>query len=335
MKKRRLFRIFIAAIFGVNFVTNTVNALVLIVLHYMGALGTVAPLALGVSYVLSVTVIGSALSAVVGRRFFSRFLDVAEKLNRVAGGDYTARVEENQGFEELDEMARSFNRMASELESTELMRNDFIANVSHEFKTPLAAIEGYASLIKKDCPDSQYADEIIAATRRLSRLTGNILLLSRLENQTPEITRRPFRLDRQLRDAVLMFERQWTEKNLELDLDLAAIEYSGSEDLLMHVWQNVIGNAVKFSPEGGRLTVKLEKTIAFVIVTVADSGPGFKEGDERRIFEKFYQSDVSHSTEGNGLGLPLAAKIVALHGGEITAGTDKGAVVKIKLPVWK
>lgn len=290
--------------------------------------------------VVSVSVlVGTVLSKFAGRHPLSAIAAMSEATKEVARGNFDVTVEEDSPIEELRDMARSFNRMAKELAGTELLRSDFVENVSHEFKTPLSAIEGYAVLLQKpglaEEKRAEYTGKILYNTKRLSTLSSNILLLSRLENQELDIPREDFCLDEQLREVILSQEAAWTAKGLELEIDLDSADYWGNRDLLAHVWQNLLGNAVKFAPERGLVRVLLRREGACLRVSVADTGPGMSEGVMRRVFEKFYQGDPSRSSQGNGLGLALAKRIVDLHGGEITVSSKegKGTAFTVFLPL--
>lgn len=201
----------------------------------------------------------------------------------------------------------------------ETLRNDFIVNVSHEFKTPIAAIEGYATLMQDQelSPEERadYSRLIIESTRQLSSLSSNILKLSKLENQEIVGGKKEFALDEQLRQALLLLEAQWNDKGINLELTLEPVVYYGNEELLMQVWLNLLSNAIKFTDNGGEVAVSLLSAEDAVTVRIADSGTGMTEEVMKRIFEKFYQGDKSRSAEGNGLGLPLVRRIVELSGG--------------------
>ena len=246
----------------------------------------------------------------------------------MAKGDFSVRLDERIRAVELRTMAQNFNLMTQELANMEIFRSDFISNVSHEFKTPLSTIEGYATLMQTSKLSEEkrklFAEKILSNTKRLSTLTGNILLLSRLENQEINTGTLRFSLDEQLRECLLLFEPEWTQKNLELDIQLEELEYEGNPNLLFQVWQNLIGNAVKFSCQNGCLRILLRRQDGMICVYVVDNGIGMNEETQRRIFEKFYQGDLSHAAEGNGLGLALAKRIIELHGGEIAVSSKEG-----------
>ena len=284
-------------------------------------------------------IVGTILSHTVGKRPLNVIREIDDATKEVVKGNFTVRLNEDIVAEELHSMAHNFNTMVRELSNTEILRKDFIENVSHEFQTPLSAIEGYAALLQNRSLTTQkrqeYAARILVNARRLSDLSGNILLLSRLEHQELEIQKETYALDEQIREAILLFETKWTQKELCLEVDLSAIRYKGNKELLMQVWQNLIGNAVKFVAQKGeiRITLRIEKND--VIVTVADNGIGMSEAVQKRIYEKFYQADTSRTGIGNGLGLALAKRIVDLHNGTLTVASaeGKGTMFTVTLPL--
>ncbi|CAM4250661.1 HAMP domain-containing sensor histidine kinase [Paenibacillus typhae] len=284
---------------------------------------------------------GTAITAIVGRKLLAPINDLSDAAKRVAKGDFGARVAyEDHKVDVIGEMAVNFNSMVHELGSMETLRNDFIVNVSHEFKTPIAAIEGYATLMQDQelTPEERadYSRLIIESTRQLSSLSSNILKLAKLENQEIVGGKTEFALDEQLRQALLLLEAQWNDKRINLDLTLEPVVYYGNEELLMQVWLNLLVNAFKFTDNGGEVAVSLLDTGADIImVQISDSGTGMTEEVMKRIFEKFYQGDKSRSAEGNGLGLPLVRRIVELSGGSVSVESTpgKGSVFTVRLPV--
>ena len=283
--------------------------------------------------------VGTIISNYAGRHPLTAIIAMSNATQEVARGNFDVSLDENIRIKELREMAHNFNLMAKELAGTEILRTDFVENVSHEFKTPLSAIEGYATLLqKKDISAEKrqdYTKKILYNTRRLSTLTSNILLLSRLENQEIGIKKESFCLDEQLREILLLLEEGWTEKQLELEIDLDAVDYYGNKDLLAHVWQNILSNAIKFAPENGIIHILLRRENGSLITSITDNGIGMSEDVMRRVFEKFYQGDFSRSSQGNGLGLALAKRIVDLHGGDIAVSSKegKGTTFTVTLPL--
>lgn len=283
--------------------------------------------------------VGTIISNYAGRHPLTAIIAMSNATQEVARGNFDVSLDENIKIKELRDMAHNFNLMTKELAGTEILRTDFVENVSHEFKTPLSAIEGYATLLqKKDLSEEKrqgYTKKILYNTRRLSTLTSNILLLSRLDNQEIGIKKESFCLDEQLREILLLLEDGWTEKKLELEIDLDAVDYYGNKDLLAHVWQNILSNAIKFSPEHGIIHILLRRENGSLITSITDNGIGMSEDIMRRVFEKFYQGDLSRSSQGNGLGLALAKRIVNLHGGDISVSSKegKGTTFTVFLPL--
>ena len=283
--------------------------------------------------------IGTTFAHFIGKKSIRFFASISEASKKVAKGDFNVQIDENMKVKELREMSHNFNLMIRELAGMEMFRNDFISNVSHEFKTPLSAIEGYTTLLQTpNLPEDKkqfYISKILYNTNRLSELTGHILLLSRLENQNISIPKSTFSLDEQIRQIILLFERDWTEKNIDLDINLEEINYLGNEELLAQVWQNIIGNALKFTNPNGKIKVFMESNNKYIVIDIIDNGIGIDEATQARIFEKFYQGDKSHTIKGNGLGLALSKQIIELHNGFISVSSqkDKGSKFTISLPV--
>ena len=268
--------------------------------------------------------VGGGLTQFMGRVFFEPINKLGEAMNRVAEGDFSVSLEEKNSSPEIANIYDKFNLMVKELNATEVLQTDFVSNVSHEFKTPINAIEGYATLLQDGeglSPDEQeqYVDKILFNTQRLSSLVGNILLLSRIDNQAIPHKGAPFRLDEQIRQAIVLLEPEWVKKDIEFDVEMEDITIEGNENLLFHVWNNLIGNAIKFDPPNGLINIKLHKSGGKAVFQIEDSGPGISDEGLKHIFDKFYQEDSSHKQEGNGLGLALAGRIVSLHGGSVSA----------------
>lgn len=296
---------------------------------------------LGIPYMLRVLLIsilsGAAIAVGLSKIFVSPMMKLGDAMRKVAGGDFTVRLDCTSKIRDVREVYGSFNTMVKELGNTETLQTDFVSNVSHEFKTPINAIEGYASLLQDsqltDEQKNAYIDKIIFNTRRLSDLVGNILLLSKVNNQTISLKASTFRLDEQVRQSILALESKWEKKEIEFDIDLDEIEHTGYENLLSHVWLNLIDNAVKFSPQNGQIRIRLKQLAGSVTFSIWDNGFPIPEADIDRIFNKFYQGDNSHASEGNGLGLALVRKIVAAAHGTInvTSSEDAGTEFVVAL----
>ncbi|MGN0679451.1 MAG: sensor histidine kinase [Oscillospiraceae bacterium] len=288
-------------------------------------------------------IIGALLAFVAANAFLKPLSELVKATKRVTNGDYTTRLEPDiwtrYTVKELKELIADFNEMTEELQNTELFRNDFISSFSHEFKTPLVSIRGFArELYEGDLTDEQrreFTKIILDETEYLSVLSQNTLLMTSLENREIVTDKTHFSLDEQLRSCMLSLEPQWSEKNIEIDMEeLAEVDFFWNEHLLSQVWYNLFGNAVKFTEEGGTIRVSCVKNSDEILVTVADTGCGIPENSLSHIFEKFYQADDSHATKGNGLGLSLVKRIVELCGGDISVSSKVGEgtefVVKLK-----
>ena len=273
-------------------------------------------------------VIGALLSLAMNYVFFTPVSRLSKAMNRVAEGEFGNVIETKSRIREVRGLYDSFNLMTKALADTEMLQCDFVSNVSHEFKTPINAIEGYATLIQDSEMDesqrNEYIEKILLGTHRLSDLVGNILLLSKLDNSTlPQKTER-FSLDEQIRQSILLLEAKWERKNITFDLELEETEYLGNETLLHHVWTNLIDNAIKFSHEGGVIGVRLSTEGENVRVSIEDNGIGIPESECEYIFDRFYQVDSSHKGEGNGLGLSIVKRIIDTCGGNISVLSKTG-----------
>ena len=267
--------------------------------------------------------IGILVTSQLSKYFFNPIKKLRVAMDKVADGDFSVRLEEKSSSKEIMEIYTGFNLMAHELSSTEILQTDFVSNVSHEFKTPINAIEGYSTLLQDadnlDQTQREYIDKILFNTQRLSSLVGSILLLSKLENQQIPTNQTEYRLDEQIRQSVVALESAWVQKDIELDVELDRVSYLGNEQMMRHVWDNLISNAVKFSPQGGIVKLHLAKKARKLIFTIEDQGPGLSEDAQKHIFDKFYQADSSHKQEGSGLGLALAKHILTIEKGQISA----------------
>ena len=293
-------------------------------------IGTLTEIFTSSTYVALLTVVlGTGIAAYTSSRMLHPILKINDAAKKVAKGDFTVRLEEHSIAREIEEIAVNFNVMVKELSNTETLRTDFVANVSHEFKTPLAAIEGYTTLLQDEtltrAEQQEYIARILENTGRLSRLTQSILSLSQLENQEIVLQQEWFQLDEQIRRVLLGYESLWEEKNLVIDLSLDEVYFYGNKSLLAQVWSNLIDNAVKFSRQNGTLAIGCRREGAAVVVTVQDTGVGMSEEVRQHAFDKFFQGDRSHAGKGSGLGLALVKRIVTLCGGNVRIDSAEGA----------
>ena len=284
-------------------------------------------------------VVGTVVSFMISRFPLKPLRRVIDAINRLAAGDFSARLR-LPGPSSFTELANSFNRMAEELGSIEMLRADFVDNFSHEFKTPIVSIKGFAEELKHDDltkeQRDEYLDIIIHESSRLAQLATNVLNLSRVEKQTILAIREPFDLTEQVRRCVLLFESKWDQRRLNLNVELDEVTLEGDEELLSQVWLNLIDNAVKFTPEGGCVDIRLRKSETNAVFSISDDGYGISEEVQRHIFDKFYQGESpARVSSGNGLGLSIARRVVALHGGDIRCKSEEGAGTEftVELPL--
>lgn len=298
-------------------------------MHMIGVLSMLVPI------VVLVTLVN-----VLFTRFIYRYLDkISDAMQKVADGDYTVRLdaEKDQPFREL---YRNFNTMAEELGGVEMLKNDFINGYAHELRTPITSINGFAEMLLNDDgtlsreEKRSYLEIIASESRRLADLAGNSLLMSRLDTQKIIPDKKPFSLDEQLRRCSILLSGQWTGKELDMTMDLDEAVYVGDYDLMQHLWINLLTNAVKYTPKGGSITVTLKNEEKFIAVSVADTGKGIPPEDRERIFDKYYQTDKSHSKRGLGLGLAICKRIVQLCNGtlEVESEVGVGSTFTVRLP---
>ncbi len=336
---------FVLIVFTIIAATAAVTGIIFIILGLIPAIKntlytSIYPVILAFS--LACIIIGTVASVITSKFVLARIKNVQDGMREISKGNFSVRVKDKDRKNkpsEFGELERTFNKMASDLDGIELFRNDFINNFSHEFKTPIVSIKGFArQLQSENITDEQrreYVEIISSESDRLAKMSTNILLLTKLENQQIVSEKTVFSLDEQIRNSIILLENLWSAKNIELDLDLPdSLEYNFNEEMLSHVWINLITNAINFTGESGKITVKLFENENSVICSVTDNGIGMDSETLDRIFEKFYQGDKSHHDGGNGIGLNIVKRIVALAGGEISVESElgKGSKFTVILP---
>lgn len=273
--------------------------------------------------------IGFLISLIAAKFPLKPVRNLIDGMDALAAGNYKIRM--NAGvimkrYPAFVEVSDSFNKMAEELESTEMLRSDFINNFSHEFKTPIVSIAGFAKLLKRGnlAPEQQqeYLNIIEEESMRLSYMATNVLSLTKVENQSilSDVTK--YNLSEQIRSCVLMLERKWDRKHLDLQLDFDEHEICANEELLKQVWLNLLDNAIKFTPEGHTVRIQMSESDDSMLVSVVNTGSEIAPEDQKKIFNKFYQADQSHGTQGNGVGLAVVKRIVELHNGQVGVSSE-------------
>ncbi|MBU3217901.1 HAMP domain-containing histidine kinase [Clostridium estertheticum] len=283
-------------------------------------------------------VIGTSISAVASENILKPLNQLIKATKVVSTGDFSVRVQELSSRSEIADLLRNFNHMTEELGSIEMFRNDFINNFSHEFKTPIVSIRGFAKQLKNDnlstVKRKEYTDIIINESERLTNMSANILVLTKFENQRIITDQTEYELDEQIRNCIILLENQWSRKNIQINLNLDTIKIYGNIEMLSHLWINLIENAIKNSKDNGNITIECHETLDDIAFKISNDGNGMDDNTLKHIFDKFYQGDRSHTSPGNGLGLSIVKRIVELSSGEIAVESklNQDTTFTIKLP---
>ncbi|AZK45617.1 sensor histidine kinase [Paenibacillus lentus] len=285
---------------------------------------------------IAVLLVGGSLFFVVEAAFLIQPLrKMTEATKRMAQGDFSSELKARRK-DELGVLVQSFNEMRRQLQQIEEMRQDFVSNVSHEIQSPLTSIRGFALALKENetlghMERDRYLGIIIAESERMSRMSDNLLQLASLESKHHPFHPASFRLDEQIRQTAVALEPQWAAKSISINLDLPVVKICGDRDQLDQVWINLLGNSIRFTPEGGIIAIYIRPGIHQVAVTVKDTGIGIAPEDQAHLFERFYKADRSRNRvhNGNGLGLAIVKRIVDLHHGHIEVRSDPGTGTEI------
>lgn len=289
-----------------------------------------------IAYAVASILIGTLIAAIISKVPLKPVNALIAGMNRLASGEFDARLDTEVHPIGRD-VSESFNLLAEELENTEVLRSDFINNFSHEFKTPIVSIRGFARLmLRGNLPEQrqrEYLEIIADEADRLAELATNILNLTKVENQSILTDTHRFNLSEQIRDAILLLEKKWTKKGLVINADFDEYEIEANEELLKEVWINLLDNSVKFSKPGGEVDVSIARDGGALTVSVTNHGPEISEEERRRMFDRFWQGDVSHAAEGTGIGLSIVKRIVQLHKGDIAVdSTAEATTFAVALP---
>lgn len=331
MRKKLTF-LYAGVIFLVLTITMLIVGTVFSVLIHNGLIlenhsGRYGMILLIILFAIVSIVLGSIVSLVVTRNPVRFINTLIGSMNRLAKGDYSTRLKIGNG-KIANSVENSFNKMAEELENTEMLRSDFINGLSHEFKTPIVSIRGFAKILKKDNLTEEerleYLNIIDEESTRLAKLSTNVLNMTKLENQSILTDVSTYNVSEQIRRVVVLLEKKWSAKSILPVLDFDEYMISGDEEQLKQVWINLIDNGIKFAPENGELEVKIFQDNSLTKVDVINEGTPIPDEEKNRIFGKFYQSDKSHASEGNGIGLAMVKRIVELHGGAIEVNSHNG-----------
>ncbi|CQR55064.1 HAMP domain-containing sensor histidine kinase [Paenibacillus riograndensis] len=332
-----LFSLMVSIIF---LITIVITVILVSLAHYFGLfneeiaqVGTALPIII----LISCIIIGTTISGLASRSMVKTIREFIEATQRLAAGDFSTRLY-LKSPPEYRILSENFNRMAEELGSIEILRTDFVNNFSHEFKTPIVSIKGFAEILKYDDLSEEerdeYLDIVIEESARLASLASNVLELSKIETQTILTDKQEVNVGEQIRQCVLLLTTKLEKKHLSLNLGLHDYSLSGNKEMLNQVWLNLLENAVKFTPEQGTVTIEMKRTANSLEMVFSNTGSVIDPETLPRIFDKFYQADTSHATVGNGLGLTIVQRIVNLHGGTVAceSGPLQGTVFIVTLP---
>lgn len=281
------------------------------------------------------SILATLITSITSKKGMKELNDFLNAINLVAKGDFTIRLAEPKSHQ-MAIIFKNFNDMVEELSSIETLRNDFVSNFSHEFKTPIVSIKGFAKLLLEGNlsieEQNEYLEIIYQESTRLVMLSENTLNMTKLETQNIIFEKQTYRLDEQIRQCVLILQNEWEEKSINLNLELDPLEYQGSYELMQQLFINLINNSIKFSNRGGDVAISLTKNDKRYLFVISDNGIGMNDQTRKRIFDKFYQGDLSHVTQGHGLGLSIVKRITNLINGEIEviSQPDEGSTFIVK-----
>ena len=328
-------------IFMINLITTVITGVLMYISFALGILNEkniTGIMVLPIITLVSCILIGVVVSACSSRAVLKNVREFIEATDKLSRGDFSARLNIRKP-PEFRILSKNFNTMAEELGSIEVLRTDFINNFSHEFKTPIISIKGFAEILKDDDLSkkerNEYLDIIIEESKRLTSLATNVLNLSKIETQAILKEKQMFNIGEQIRQSILLLDFKFQSKNISLDINIEDCNIYANKEMLNQVWLNLLDNAIKFNNENGLVSVNMKKKEKEILITIIDSGIGISKEVVSKIFDKFYQEDTSHSTKGNGLGLTIVKKIIELHGGTIECESivSKGTKFTIILPI--
>lgn len=328
-------------IFIINLITTFITGVLMYLLFSIGILNEKnikSVMVLPIITLVSCILIGTIVSACSSRVALKNIREFIEATNKLSRGDFSARLNINKP-PEFKILSKNFNAMAKELGGIEVLRTDFINNFSHEFKTPIISIKGFAEILKDDDlskeEKNEYLDIIIEESKRLSSLATNVLNLSKIETQVILNDIQRFNIGEQIRQSILLLDSKFQAKNIFLDINIEDCYINGNKEMLNQVWVNLLDNAIKFNSKNGIVSINMKKEEGNIFINITDTGVGIESESIPKIFDKFYQGDISHATHGNGLGLTIVKKIIKLHGGTIECDSivSKGTKFTIILPI--
>ncbi len=291
------------------------------------------------SFILASFLIALPITYLVTYNVMKLINTINKKINQIAEGDYTTRLEPITKSPQINTVVNNFNKMVEQLDSVTVLKNDFISGFSHEFKTPIVLLKGYAELLLESKnlteEEKEYASIIVAESERLSKLSENTLKLAKLDSQSVMLDVSEFSLDGQIEDCILLLDSALKEKNIEVIAKLEKVKYNSEQNLIKEIWINLLANAIKYGKQNGKIEVTLKKEDKEIVVTVKDDGIGMTSEQTAHVFEKFYQADISHASKGLGLGLTIVKRILEIANGTITCESveNEYTIMTVKLKI--
>lgn len=334
------FLVYTFSITLIFFITLFLSDILIWILYVLGLLSKKNidnPITILIVMLASTIIFGAYTTIMLNRKMVTHVKEFMDGIDKLAKGDFNTTLYINHP-PEFKILSKNFNRMAKELSSIEILRRDFINNFSHEFKTPIISIKGFAEILKDDNLSKEerdeYLDILISEADRLSKLSTNVLNLSKIETQCILSDKDKFNIGEQLRQCILLLDSKFDSKNIDLEADIIDVNYTGNKEMLNQVWINLIENAIKFTPSDGFIQIFLKKSGNSIVATISDNGVGISKEDLPKIFDKFYQADTSHSETGNGLGLTMVKKIIDLHDSSIECKSKIGIGTEFKVTLY-
>lgn len=338
-QRRSLYLFFSLVTFGIIWMSIIIAALLMWLFIYFGIYPSTEAIVENVTSMYSLVLLTSGISLIIGAAaafLITKFqmnpiTHLVAHVNKLAGGDYGARLKYGNSVANMaafKPVVESMNKLAEELQNTEILRSDFINNFSHEFKTPIVSITGFAKLLRRGKLTDKQREEYIAIieeeSMRLSTMATNVLKLTKIENQNILTDTTRFNVSEQIRSSILLLEEKWSKKQIELDIDFEEYHITASEEMLKEVWINLLDNAVKYTLDGGEISVRLAREDGKIIASISNTGSTIEPEAVSKIWNKFYQGDKSHSSAGNGIGLAIVKKVTELHSGEVNVSSEDG-----------
>ena len=333
MKKKQPNRWFLTLFFSgivfvIIFITMSVTGTFFYLLNKFGILHTKpedSPALSLIIFTISSIIIGTLIATILSRFPLKPVHTLINGMNSLSKGDYDVSINLSKRNPVGREVTKSFNVLAKELGQTEMLRTDFVNNLSHEFKTPIVSILGFAKILQKSeltNEQKEFVDIIVSESARLTNMTTNMLSLTKIENQHILTDITTFNLSEQIRQSIILLESRWAEKELEIEADFGEYMISGNQELLKQVWINLMDNGIKYSPKRGTISFLISEIDSDLQITITNTGPKIDEAIQQRIFHKYWQADLSHASEGTGIGLSISKKIIELHQGKIDVDSD-------------